>query len=65
MPTLLQSVARFGLDRLESVDGGRVSPLTGFLALVVVSFDSIKAAEAPAAYRSQTQGGTAANQISR
>jgi DNA-binding HxlR family transcriptional regulator len=53
---VLQSVARFGLDRLDSMDGGPVTPLTGFLALIVVPFDPIKAAGLTAAYRVEIDG---------
>ena len=53
---VLQSIARFGLDRLDSIDGGPVSPLLGFLALVVVPFDPIKAAGVNAAYRVEIDG---------
>jgi DNA-binding HxlR family transcriptional regulator len=53
---VLQSLARFGLHQLDSVDGGPVSPLTGFLALVVVPFDPIKAAGLTAAYRIEIDG---------
>ena len=53
---ILQSLAWFGLDRLDSTDGGPVSPLTGFLALIVVPFDPIKAAGLTAAYRVEIDG---------
>jgi DNA-binding HxlR family transcriptional regulator len=53
---ILQSLARFGLDRLDSIDGGPVSPLTGFLALIVVPFDPIKAAGLTVAYRVEIDG---------
>ncbi|OBK43456.1 helix-turn-helix domain-containing protein [Mycobacterium sp. 1081908.1] len=53
---VLQSLARFGLDRLDCVDGGPVSPLTGFLALIVVPFDPIRAAGLTAAYRIDIDG---------
>ena len=48
---ILQSIAGFGLDRLDLIGDGSVSPLTGFLAGFVVPFDSLKAAELSAAYR--------------
>ena len=48
---VLGSLARFGLDRLDSMDDGPVTPLTGFLAFIVVPFDPIKAAGLNAAYR--------------
>lgn len=53
---ILQSLARFGLDRLDSMEGGPVSPLTGFLALIVVPFNPIKAAGLTAAYRVEIDG---------
>jgi DNA-binding HxlR family transcriptional regulator len=53
---VLQSLAWFGLDRLDSMDGGPVSPLTGFLALIVIPFDPIKAAGLTAAYRIEIDG---------
>ena len=53
---VLQSLARFGLDRLDSMEDGPVSPLTGFLALIVVPFDPIKAAGLNAAYRVEIDG---------
>jgi DNA-binding HxlR family transcriptional regulator len=53
---ILQSLARFGLDRLDSIEAGPVSPLTGFLALIVVPFDPIKAAGMNAAYRVEIDG---------
>jgi DNA-binding HxlR family transcriptional regulator len=53
---ILQSLAWFGLDRIDSMDGGPVSPLTGFLALIVVPFDPIKAAGLTAAYRVEIDG---------
>ena len=56
MVPILQSLAWFGLDRLDSMDGGPVSPLTGFLALIVVPFDPIKAAGLTAAYRVEIDG---------
>jgi DNA-binding HxlR family transcriptional regulator len=53
---ILQSLAWFGLDRLDSMDGGPVSPLTGFLASIVVPFNPIKAAGLTAAYRVEIDG---------
>jgi hypothetical protein len=38
------------------MEGGPVSPLTGFLALIVVPFDPIKAAGLTAAYRVEIDG---------
>ena len=53
---ILQSFAWFGLDRLDLVEDGPVSPLTGFLAGFVVPFDPLKAAELSAAYRVEIDG---------
>jgi DNA-binding HxlR family transcriptional regulator len=53
---ILQSLARFGLDRIDSLDSGPVSPLTGFLALIVVPFDPVKAAGLIANYRVEIDG---------
>jgi DNA-binding HxlR family transcriptional regulator len=53
---ILQSVAWFGLDRLNPTEDGPVSPLTGFLAGFVVPFDPLKAAELSAAYRVDIDG---------
>jgi DNA-binding HxlR family transcriptional regulator len=41
---ILQSMAWFGLDRLDPIDSGPVSPLNGFLAGILLGFDSGKAA---------------------
>jgi DNA-binding HxlR family transcriptional regulator len=53
---ILQSIAWFGLDRLDLLEGGTVSPLTGFLAGFVVPFDPLKTAELSAAYRVEIDG---------
>jgi DNA-binding HxlR family transcriptional regulator len=53
---VLQSLAWFGLDQLELVDRGPVSPLNGFLAGFVVPFDPLKAAALNAAYRVEIDG---------
>ncbi|OBI80439.1 helix-turn-helix domain-containing protein [Mycobacterium sp. 1245805.9] len=53
---ILQSLAWFGLDQLDSMEGGPVPPLTGFLALIVVPFDPLKAAGLTAAYRVEIDG---------
>lgn len=53
---ILQSFAWFGLDRLDRIEDGPVSPLTGFLAGFVVPFDPLKAAELSAAYRVEIDG---------
>lgn len=37
---IIQSIAWFGLDRLDPIDVGPVSPLNGFLAGILLGFDS-------------------------
>jgi len=41
---ILQSIAWFGLDRLDPIDVGPVSPLNGFLAGILLGFNSGSAA---------------------
>jgi DNA-binding HxlR family transcriptional regulator len=41
---ILQSMAWFGLDRLDPIDSGPVSPLNGFLAGILLGFNSGSAA---------------------
>jgi DNA-binding HxlR family transcriptional regulator len=53
---VLQSFAWFGLDRVEPVDRGPVSPLTGFLAGIVLAFDPLKAGDLNATYRVEIDG---------
>ena len=53
---ILQTIAWFGLDRLDLIEDGPESPLTGFLAGFVVPFDPLKAAELSAAYRVEIDG---------
>jgi DNA-binding HxlR family transcriptional regulator len=53
---VLQSFAWFGLDRIEPVDRGPVSPLTGFLAGIVLAFDPLKAGDLDATYRVEIDG---------
>jgi DNA-binding HxlR family transcriptional regulator len=53
---ILQSIAWFGLDRLDLIEDGPVSPLTGFLAGFVVPFNPLKAAELDATYRVEIDG---------
>ena len=50
---ILQSIAWFGLDRLDPIDGGPVSPLNGFLAGILLGFDSRKAAGLEATCRAE------------
>jgi DNA-binding HxlR family transcriptional regulator len=53
---VLQSFAWFGLDRIEPVDSGPVSPLTGFLAGIVLAFNPLKAGDLNATYRVEIDG---------
>ncbi|HEY1840406.1 MAG TPA: helix-turn-helix domain-containing protein [Mycobacterium sp.] len=53
VPSVLQSIAWLGLDRLDLLDGDPVSPLTGFLAGFVIPFDSTKAAALAGTYRAE------------
>jgi DNA-binding HxlR family transcriptional regulator len=39
VPSILQSIAWLGLDRLDPLEPGPVAPLTGFLAGFVIPFD--------------------------
>jgi DNA-binding HxlR family transcriptional regulator len=41
---ILQSVAWFGVDRLDPIDAGPTTPLNGFLAGILLGFDRAKAA---------------------
>ena len=56
VPSILQSIAWLGLDRLDLLEAGAVSPLTGFLAGFVVPFDPLKTAGVTAAYRVEIGG---------
>lgn len=53
---VLQSVAWFGLDRLDPIEDGPVSPLNGFLAGILLGFDSGKAAGLEVACRVEIDG---------
>ena len=53
---ILQTIAWFGLDRLDLMEDDPESPLTGFLAGFVVPFDPLKTAELSAAYRVEIDG---------
>jgi DNA-binding HxlR family transcriptional regulator len=53
---VLQSLAWFGLDRLEPMDSGPVSQLNGFLAGILLAFDPLKAADVNATYRVDIDG---------
>jgi DNA-binding HxlR family transcriptional regulator len=56
VPPILVGIAWLGLDRLDLIEAGPVSPLTGFLAGFVVPFDSAKATGLTAVYRVQIDG---------
>jgi DNA-binding HxlR family transcriptional regulator len=53
---ILQSIAWFGLNRLDPIDGGRVSPLTGFLAGILLGCNPVAAAGLDATYRVEIDG---------
>ncbi|HWS91549.1 MAG TPA: helix-turn-helix domain-containing protein [Mycobacterium sp.] len=53
---VLQSIAWFGLDRLDPVEDGPVSPLNGFLAGILLGFNSGNAAGLEATYRVEIDG---------
>jgi DNA-binding HxlR family transcriptional regulator len=53
---VLQSVAWFGLDRLDPIDSGPASPLNGFLAGILLGFNPVGAAGLNAAYRAEIDG---------
>jgi DNA-binding HxlR family transcriptional regulator len=53
---ILQSIAWFGLDRLDPFDGGPVSPLNGFLAGILLGFNPVGAAGVAASIRVEIDG---------
>ncbi|OMC46388.1 transcriptional regulator [Mycobacterium sp. IS-2888] len=53
---VLRSIAWFGLDRLDPIGDGPVSPLNGFLAGILLGFDSGAAAGLEAACRIEIDG---------
>lgn len=53
---IIQSIAWFGLDRLDPIDDGPVSPLNGFLAGILLGFDRPSAAGVDATYRVDIDG---------
>jgi DNA-binding HxlR family transcriptional regulator len=53
---IIQSIAWFGLDLLDPIDDGPVTPLNGFLAGVLLGFDSGKAAGLEATCRAEIDG---------
>jgi DNA-binding HxlR family transcriptional regulator len=53
---ILQTIAWFGLDRLDPIDDGPASPLNGFLAGILLGFDRASAAGVNATYRVEIDG---------
>lgn len=53
---ILQTVAWFGLDRLDPIDDGPASPLNGFLAGILLGFDRVSATGVNATYRVEIDG---------
>jgi DNA-binding HxlR family transcriptional regulator len=53
---IIQSVAWFGLDRMDPIEDGPVSPLNGFLAGILLGFDSGKATGLEATCRAEIDG---------
>jgi DNA-binding HxlR family transcriptional regulator len=53
---ILQSIAWFGLDRLDPIDSGPVSPLNGFLAGILLGFNSGSAAGVETTCRVEIDG---------
>ncbi len=53
---VLQSIAWFGLDRLDPIGDGPVSPLNGFLAGILLGFDAGSAAGLEATCRAEIDG---------
>ena len=53
---ILQSIAWFGLDRLDPIEDGPVTPLNGFLAGILLGFNSGMAGELEATCRAEIDG---------
>jgi hypothetical protein len=53
---IIQSVAWFGLDRLDPIEDGPASPLTWFLAGILLGFNPGSAAGLEATYRVEIDG---------
>jgi DNA-binding HxlR family transcriptional regulator len=53
---ILQSLAWFGVDHLDPIGDGPVSPLNGFLAGILLGFDPARAAGVEATYRVEIDG---------
>lgn len=57
VPPVLKAIATFGLDRVELADSAR-TPLTGFLAGILLAFEPALAADLSASYRVEIDGRT-------
>jgi DNA-binding HxlR family transcriptional regulator len=53
---ILQSIAWFGLDRLDPIEDGPATPLNGFLAGILLGFDSGSASGLEATCRAEIDG---------
>jgi DNA-binding HxlR family transcriptional regulator len=53
---IIQSIAWFGVDRLDPIEDGPVTPLNGFLAGILLGFNSGCAAGVQATYRVEIDG---------
>ncbi|HUE33307.1 MAG TPA: helix-turn-helix domain-containing protein [Mycobacterium sp.] len=53
---VLRSIAWLGLDRLDPIEDGPVSPLNGFLAGILLPFDPVGAGGLDATYRVEIDG---------
>ena len=53
---ILQTVAWFGLDRLDPIEDGPVTPLNGFLAGILLGFNPVGGAGLDATYRIEIDG---------
>jgi DNA-binding HxlR family transcriptional regulator len=56
VPSILQSIAWLGLDRLDLIEAGPLAPLTGFLAGFVIPLDPLKTAGLTAVYYVEIDG---------
>src|SRR6202012_3723174 len=53
---VIQSIAWFGVDRLDPLEDGPVTPLNGFLAGILLGFNSACATGVEATYRVEIDG---------
>jgi DNA-binding HxlR family transcriptional regulator len=53
---VIQSIASFGLDRLDPIEGGPTTPLNGFLAGVLLGFNRVNAVGVEATCRAEIDG---------